>query len=191
MSVGGFSTGGALGFYFGCTDPQVSGDVYLFSVALGLYGGRFHIFSGIVEFLLRSHLFRMLDNNKSLEGNHPYRYDRVPLNSAGELARLIREINGLRRTAAAWPPEKRIFAAWSEYDRVINVKKIESLYRFTGEKRFVSFVIPEAVQVDHARLMLKDPVYAIGSQPGDEPLEEANPCFAEMIAALQRFESAG
>lgn len=191
VSVGGLSTGGILSFYFACIDPQVTGDIYLFSAAFGLYGGRFNIFGGVVELLLRNRFFRLLDNGKSLVGNHPYRYERVPLNSAGELVRLIREINGLRQTAVGRSWAKRIFSAWSEHDRVINVKKIETLQNLNGENQYVSFVIPEAVGVDHASLVLKEPVYALDSQPADGPLEEANPCFAEMMAALQRFESAG
>ena len=185
VSIGGLSTGGALSFYFGCTEPLVTGEVYLFSAALGLY------FGWIVEFLLRRSFFMLLDNGKTLEGDHPYRYSRVPLSGAQELARLIREIDILRHTAADKPREKRIFAAWSEYDRVINVQKLANLRKFYDEKHFVPFVIPAAARVDHACVVLQEPVYAIGSRPGDPPLEVPNPCFLEMMAALSRFESAG
>lgn len=191
VSIGGLSTGGALSFYFGCTDPQVTGDIFLFSAALGLYGGRFNMFDEMLEFLLRNAFFSLLDNRKPLVGNNPYRYDRVPLNSAGELSWLIREIDVLRHTAAGKISAKRIFAAWSDYDRVINVKKLESLRNCTGADRFVSFVIPVADRVDHACVVLKEPVYAVGSQPGDEPLEEPNPRFAEMMVSLQSFEAGG
>ncbi len=191
VSVGGFSTGGALSFYLGCTDPLVTGEIFLFSAALGLYGGPWHIFSGLLEFLLRHSWFRLLDNRKPLQGNHPYRYARVPLNSAGELARLIREIDALRENTADKTQTKRIFAAWSEYDRVINVKKLASLKSFTGEDRFVSFVLPSAARVEHACVVLRNPIYAIGSKPGDKPLEVANPLFAEMMACLHCFESVG
>ncbi|TKB25027.1 hypothetical protein FCL47_15375 [Desulfopila sp. IMCC35006] len=191
VSVGGLSTGGALSFYFGCTEPQVTGDIYLFSVAFGLYGGGYNIFSGILESLLSNSCFRLLDNGKPLVGSHPYRYDRVPLKSAGELVRLIREIDALHQTAADRSGAKRIFSAWSEHDRVINVKEIERVRNVTGTNQFISFVIPDAVRVDHACLVLKEPIYPVDSQPGEAPLEAANPCFAEMMAALQRFESAG
>lgn len=189
VAVGGLSTGGALSFYFGCTDPLVTGEIYLFSAALGLYGGPWQIFGGLLEFLLRRSWFRLLDNGKSLQGSHPYRYARVPLNSAGELAQLIAEINVLRHSGAAKGPIPRIFAAWSEYDRVINIKKLASLPSFVGENRFVSFVIPAAARVDHACVVLQEPVYAVDSKPGDKPLELANPLFAEMMACLYRFEA--
>jgi hypothetical protein len=39
-------------------------------------------------------------------------------------------------------------------------------------------------------VVLNEPVYAIDSQPGEAPLEEANPRFAEMMLAVRRFESA-
>ncbi len=191
VSIGGLSTGGALSFYLGYTDRQITGEIYLFSAALGLYGGPFNVFGGILELLLCNSLFRLLDNRKTLEGNHPYRYARVPMNSAGELAQLIREINELRKTVAGTFSVKRIFAAWSEYDRVIDVSKMASLPGFARENQFFSFVIPAAARVDHACVVLQEPVYAIDIEPGDKPLEVPNPLFSEMMAALQKFESAG
>ena len=190
VSIGGLSTGGALAFYFGCTDPVITGDIYLFSAALGLYGGRSGGFSGIIEFLLRSPLVGFMDNGKRLAGSHPYRYDRVPLSSAGELARLIQAINGLLKSRCDTMQKKRFFAAWSEFDRVINLRKLNGLRTVTKEKQFVPFVIPKAACVEHACVVLNEPVYAIDSQPGEAPLEEANPRFAEMMLAVRRFESA-
>ena len=185
VSIGGLSTGGALSLYFGCTEPQVTGDVYLFSAALGLY------FGWILEFLLRRSFFMLLDNGKTLDGNNPFRYGRVPLNSARELTWLMREIDMLRYAETDESQKKRIFAAWSEYDRVINVHKLESLRNCNDENHFVPFVIPAAARVDHACVVLQEPLYAIDSRPGDPPLEVANPYFSQMMAAMSRFESAG
>lgn len=190
VSVGGLSTGGALSFYFGGTDPEVSGDIYLFSAALGLYGGPLGIFAGTIELLLRSPLIRFLDNGKPLAGRHPYRYDRVSLNGAGELSRLIVEIDGMLKTACETIHAKRIFAAWSECDRVINLRKLIGLRAVIRKNQFFPFVIPKAKQVDHACVVLNEPVYAIGSHPGEAPLEESNSSFAEMMASLGSFESA-
>jgi esterase/lipase len=188
ISIGGLSTGGALSFYFGCTDAKITGDLYLFSAALGLSGWHFDVFGGFVEFLLRLPFVRLLDNKKPLVGIYPYRYDRVPLNSAGELARLIAEIDGLLQLPQNAISAKRIFAAWSESDNVINLRKLNRLKKIVTENQFVSFVLPKAAGVDHACVVLKQPVHAVGSQPGDEPLETANPFFAEMMAALRTFE---
>jgi pimeloyl-ACP methyl ester carboxylesterase len=190
VSIGGLSTGGALSLYFGCTDPAITGDLYLFSAALGIYGGRLGIFGGILECFLRLPFVRFLGSRKPLVGNHPYRYDRVPLNSAKELARLILELDRLLKLPGNRMPAKRIFAAWSEFDKVVNVRKLKKLQYLAKENQLVRFIIPKAARVDHACLVLKEPVYAIGSQPGDAPLEEANPGFAEMMAAVTRFEPA-
>lgn len=190
VSIGGLSTGGALSFYFGCTDPEVTGDLYLFSAALGLYGGRFGVFGSIKEIFLRIPFVGFLDNGKPLVGNNPYRYDRVPLNSAGELAQLILEIDGLLKLPGNALYEKRIFAAWSESDKVVNLRKLINLQYVTKENQFVQFVIPKAAGVYHACVVQREPVYAIGSQPDEAPLEAASPRFAEMMAAMRRFESA-
>jgi esterase/lipase len=190
VSVGGLSTGGALSIYCGATNPEVTGDIYLFSPALGLYGGPLGIFGGIVEFLLRSPVIRFLDNGKPLAGSHPYRYDRVPLNSATELSRLIQEIDGILNPIWDTILKKRIFAAWSECDRVIDIRKLSTLQAVIRENKFVPFIIPKARKVDHACVVLDEPIYAIGSHPGEAPLEKANPIFSEMMVALGCFESA-
>ncbi len=83
--------------------------------------------------------------------------------------------------------KKRIFAAWSEFDRVINIRKLSGLQSVIKEKQFVPFVIPKAARVEHACVVLDEPVYAIGSQPGEAPLEKANPRFAKMMLAVRRF----
>jgi esterase/lipase len=189
VSIGGLSTGGALAFYFGCTDPAVTGDLYLFSAALGLYGGRLGIFGGFLEFLARLPFVRFLDSKKPLVGKHPYRYDRVPLNSVGELARLILEIDGLLKKSVDTIYAQRIFAAWSEHDKVISIEKLKNLARRVEKVPFDSFIIPKADRVAHPSVVLREPLYAIKSQPGQSPLELANPRFAEMLAAVGNFES--
>jgi len=190
VSVGGLSTGGALSLYLGGTDSTVTGDVYLFSAALGLYGGPFGFMGDLVEILLRRTVVRYLDNGKHLVGNHPYRYDRVPLNSAAELSRLILKIDGMLKNPSGAIRKKRIFAAWSECDRVVSVRKLNQLKNIINKNQFFSFVVPQKKQVDHACVVLDQPIYATGSHPGDAPLEKANPSFAEMMTALSKFESA-
>lgn len=192
VSVGGFSTGGALSYYFGCTDPEVTGDLYLFSAAFGIYGGGYGMFGGMPEFLLRMPVIRFLIKKQPLRelvGIHPYRYDQVPLKSAGELARLISENNKLLKLPDM--AAKRIFAAWSEYDRVIDVNRLRYISQLSVGDRFVSFIIPKDARVNHACVVLKEQVYATNCRSGDAALlEEANPYFAEMMAAVARFESA-
>lgn len=190
VSIGGLSTGAALAFYFGCTDPAVTGDLYLFSAALGIYGGRLGIFGGFLEFLARLSFVRFLDSKNHLVGKHRYRYDRVQLNSAGELSRLILEIDGLLKKPGDTIYAQRIFAAWSEHDRVININKLKKLKSQVEGIPFDSFIIPRTDRVAHPSVVLREPLYAIKSQPGQSPLERANPRFVEMLAAVRTFESA-
>lgn len=190
VSIGGLSTGGALSFYFGCTDPQITGAIYLFSAALGLYGGRFEFWSRIKEIFLRLSFVRFLDTNKDLIGNNPYRYQWVPLSSGSELARLILQIDRLLKFGCDALRKKRIFTAWSEFDQIVSLRKLRELQHVAMKNQCVSYIIPKAAQVGHASVVLKEPVFAWNSQPGDAPLETPNPSFAEMLAALHRFESA-
>ena len=188
VSIGGLSTGGALSYYLACIDSMISGDLYLFSPALGLPRGPWGIPGWFKEWLLRLPLIGRFDNFGPLVGNNPYRYDRVCLNSAAELAKLIAKIDHLpRQFAAADTPRRRIFAAWSECDKVVSLDKLHGLQQGTPKDRFVSFVIPVAEQVEHACVVLQRPIHALGAKPGSVALERANPRFADMLAAIARF----
>lgn len=188
VSIGGLSTGGALSYFLACTDARISGDLYLFSAALGLPAGPCCIPGWLKEWLLRLPLVDRLDRAWPLVGNNPYRYDRVSLNSAVELAQLIWKLNHLPLSfEGVGNPAGRIFAAWSEGDKVISLDKLRELQQRLPDNRFVPFIIPASDQVEHACVVLQDPIYALGAEPGAPPLERANPRFAEMLAAITRF----
>jgi pimeloyl-ACP methyl ester carboxylesterase len=188
VSIGGLSTGGALGYYLACIDPMITGDLYLFSAALGLPAGPCGIPGRLKEWLLRLPFVGRLDSSLPLVGNNPYRYDRVSLNSAAELAKLIMEIDHLpRQFADTGNPSRRIFAAWSECDNVVSLDKLYKLQRRIPADRFMSFIIPAADGVEHACVVLQQPIHALGAKSGSAPLERANPRFAEMLAAIVRF----
>jgi pimeloyl-ACP methyl ester carboxylesterase len=192
VSLGGLSTGGALSYYLAHTEAKVTGDLYLFSAALGLPDGPCGIPGRVKEWLLRLPFVGKMTLGPSLIGRHPYRYQWVSPNSAAELARLIRQIDGLPRPfIKSGGAAGRIFAAWSECDRVVSLDRLRELRQRTADNRFVSFVIPSNDRVDHAGLVLKEPIYAQGAGPGARPLEAANPRFAEMMATIARFEAAG
>lgn len=191
VSIGGLSLGGILSLYMACTEPAVRGDLYLFAAALGLSPGVFGIPGCLKEVLLRLPFVGLLDNGRPLIGKNPYRYERVSLNGAMELSRLIREVNGiLKKFGGVWP-ERRIFAAWSEYDRVINLRKLGNLGQYIGAECFVPFRVPAEKRVDHASLILKEPIFALDARAGEPPLEGANPWFRRMVEAIGRFEAAG
>ncbi len=190
VSVGGFSLGGILSLYMACTEEAVAGELYLFAAALGLAPG-FGPFCGIKEFLLRLPFAERFDSGEPLIGDNPYRYSRVCLNGAVELVRLIGEVDGMLRKSGVILPRRRIFAAWSEYDQVVCLKKLRKLQRLAGDGRYAGFVIPAGSRVDHASLVLAEPIFPENARPGQAPLEPANPFFREMVAAMGRFAAGG
>lgn len=190
VSVGGLSTGGTLSFYAACTNPKVTGDLYLFSAALDLAGGPMGLIGEMKERILRTFLADLLDSQKPLIGRNPYRYDRMDMDGARELARLIKETDGLLKGFDAKTPfPKRVFAAHSENDKTADMSGIRNLQKKTPPERFSPYVISKAEEVSHASLVLEKPIFAVDSAEGEKPLEKANPKFADMMAAISEFET--
>ena len=191
ISIGGLSTGGALSFYMACTKPRIT-DLYLFSAALDLKGGPLGLIGEEKERLLRTFFADVLDEfdeKKPLIGKNPYRYTRMDMDGAHELARLIKETDGLLNGFDAKDPfPKRIFAAHSECDKTANIQGIKKLGRKTPQDRFTLYVIPEEFNVSHASLVLEKPIWAINATENEPPLENANPKFADMMAAITNFQ---
>ena len=188
VSIGGLSTGGALALWAMLTGPRITGRLYLFSAALGL-AGSFGVIPGwLKELLLRLPLIEVFDSNEPLIGANPYRYDRVPLNSGAELARVI-QVNRrlLRRYHRPAPPSARIFCAWSEYDSVVSQEAFVRLGKLVGPGKFTPFVVPSRCRVEHASVVLEKPVFAVDAKRGEKPLESANPRFTLVMDALRQF----
>ena len=185
VSVGGLSTGGTLSFYTACTNPKVTGDLFLFSAALDLAGGPGGLIGEIKERLLLTFLADLLDSKQPLIGRNPYRYARMDMDGARELARLIKETDGLLKGFDQKTPfSKRVFAAHSESDTTAAIQGIFNLKQKTPPDRFCAFFIPKAMGVKHASLVLKDPIAAVDAQPGEPPLEAANPVFGDMMKKI-------
>jgi len=189
VSIGGLSTGGALSFYMACTKPRITGDLYLFSAALDLAGGPLGLIGEFKEWLLGIPLIDALDSDKPLIGRNPYRYDRMDVDGAKELARLIKETDDLLKGFDAKAPfPKRVFAAHSECDKTVDIQGIKKLQKKTPHEGFTPFFIPKDVGVSHASLVLEKPIYAPDAAEGEAPLEAANPKFTEMMTAISDFE---
>ena len=190
VSIGGLSTGGTLSFYMAVHDPKVTGALYLFSAALDLAGGIGGLIGELKERLLRTFLADLLDNDKPLIGPNPYRYTRMDLDGAQELAYLIKETDRLlnRYNRKNLFP-KRVFAAHSEHDTTANITGIEALQKVSHPARFVFFRIPDEAEVKHASVVLKDPIYATDAADGDVPLEKANPMFDDMLKKIAATHS--
>ena len=191
VSIGGLSMGGAFSFYMGATNPAITGDLYLFSAALGLREGWLGVTGRVAEFLLRTPFTLLIGGQKKpLIGNNPYRYDYVNLRGARELARLLREINGLISSYKLNKHfTKRIFSVSSESDDVVSLKAIDRLSEITEKDHFVKHTIRKSLQVEHACVVLKDPIYAVGARFGEPPLEKANPEFPLVMAHLREFQN--
>ncbi len=189
VSIGGLSTGGTISFYMACTKPKITGDLFLFSAALDLAGGRSGLLGELKERLARTFLVDILDsfdNSKPLIGVNPYRYARMDKDGAQELARLIKETDDLLEGFDDRHPfPTRVFAAHSECDTTANIEGPETLERKSRGNDFQFFRIDRSKQVAHASLVLRDPVL----DPGNgEMLEAANPEFDKMMQAITAFD---
>jgi pimeloyl-ACP methyl ester carboxylesterase len=192
VSVGGLSTGGALTLHAACRDPRVTGDIYLFAAALGLYDFGVPAVGWLAEAILRRSFLHRLPEFRQLLGKNPYRYCHVPLGSARELALLMAELadhlDGYRGDRRL---DKRVFAAWSAVDRVVKVATIDALAEHFEPGNFHRFVVPATENIYHAGVVLAEPVYAADADTSSEPLEKPNPHFAEMLIELGRFAGGG
>ncbi len=191
VSIGGLSTGGTLSFYMACTKPKITGDLYLFSAALDLAGGRTGLRGELMERLGRSFLVDILDhfdNDEPLIGPNPYRYARMDKDGARELAHLIKETDDLLDGFDEKHPfPKRVFVAHSECDSTASIAGPEELGEKSRSDDFCFFRIDENKNVSHASLVLRDPVR---NAQTDEVLEAANPVFDHMMEAVTEFEKA-
>lgn len=183
ISIGGLSTGGTLSFYMAANKPKINGALYLFSAALDLAGGRLGLLGELKERLLRTFMADVLDDNKPLIGDNPYRYGHIDMDGAQELARLIKETDTILDGFSPKDPfSKRVFAAHSESDTTANISGIEELQSVSLPDRFEFFRIAEKFGVPHASLVLKDSIANHGTT-----LEKPNPLFQEMLDAIAAF----
>jgi len=191
VSIGGLSTGGALSLFMACTKPKITGDLYLFSAALDLAGGRIGLLGEMKERLLRTSFSELFDEDTPLIGRNPYRYARMDVDGAKELARLIKDTDDLLDGFDAKDPfPKRVFAAHSEFDTTAHIQGIRTLEEKSSPDNFTAYIIPENEKVPHACVVLEEDICAVDADEGEEPLEKANPKFAEMMAAITKLERA-
>lgn len=213
LSVGGLSTGGALAVLLAFRDqdgqdllsgqersgpPLIDGGVLLFSAALRLR--KQIILSGRTrEQLLRTpigtiadiwseRLRTSADGKDYLIGDHPYRYARMDYGAAGELARVIRNLDRKRRTRR-WGElrglRQPLFVAHSEADSTADIRALENLVRASRDPSrhdVMFFRIGKDFQVPHASVVLAK--RADGHS--GSPMEPANPFFDDMMAAALR-----
>ena len=186
ISIGGLSTGGTLSLFMAAVNPKINGSLYLFSAALDLAGGPLGLIGEIKEKLLQTFLPGLLDFNKPLIDENPYRYSHVDMDGAAELARLIKETDVLiDGFSDKFPFPKKVFAAHSDCDTTASQEGIHALENVVPEEQFTFFRVweTEEQKVKHASVVLKEPI-----KVGEDTLEEANPVFDDMMTSIASFE---
>jgi len=178
LSIGGFSTGGALGLNKILRSPKtITGGLFLFSAAIDVKLVKTLSKSTIAQFVTR-----LTDGKVIGGGRDPYKYPTFPYFGAVELGQIINE-NGklLEGTKISQP----VFAAHLAHD---NAAKVEGITRLLANhvKKGESFIFYEDIQ--HAELPLDQNIrlnnnFSVG--PTSPP--KANPKFEIMMAHALRF----
>lgn len=195
VSLGGLSLGGALSVMQAIATPEtVTGGLFLFAAALDLgtigdVGERVLRINPLVKILARIEDATA----EELIGESPYRYGRMDLDGASQLARLLGAID-THYTDARYtthhpkysditPP---VFVAHAENDAAADIQELDQLVNNHpgGALKTSFFRIAARFQVSHASLVLADNLYS--SRTG-ELLEAKNPFFDDMMDAAQTF----
>lgn len=178
ISLGGFSTGGALSYNKILRDPDmIQGGLFLFSAAIDV---------GLVReasrFSFVQSITRMTDGEISGSGRDPYKYPKFPYFGAIELSQVIRENRKLSKGKKISQP---VFAAHSVHDESAKLQGIIQLLEHSVENG-EAFIISERVK--HASLPLEVPITLNTRQKeGPEKPPKANPKFEAMMESCLRF----
>ncbi len=192
VSIGGLSTGGALSVWKAMTDPQsINGGIFLFSAALDIAGrtGNFK------EWLSRSLIGRAIDwfhdsDPNRLIGRNPYRYQNIDVGGAGELSRLIRELDQLTGSRGGKERVDRpVFIAHSECDETADIEGADEFFRVCTHQGSTFYrMCTEAMvnaggpdDIGHAEVVLKESV----KDKHGRVLENHNPMFDKMMGEIE------
>ena len=185
VSIGGLSTGGTLSVFQALTNRDVDGAVYLFSAALDIAGK----IGDAKEWLLRSDFAKLLDIiddriGSDLIGANPYRYSRMDKGGAKQLSILIKDVENL---LAEFDPTQQLrlpyFAAHSECDKTAGIDGVEELLKRGDPQKTNFFKIEKYLKVPHAGVVLREDI----KDKDGKVLEEKNPVFDKMMAAVHKF----
>ncbi len=172
VSIGGFSTGGALGLNKILRDPDsITGGLFLFSGAIDV-----RLVREASRFSFIQSITKMTDGVIIGYGRDPYKYPRFPYFGAIELGQIISEN---RRLISGKKIKNPVFAAHSVHDDSAMIQGIILLLEKhieTGQ----AFIISE--KVGHAELPLDaDIKLNTRMQEGPETPPKANPQFDAMM----------
>ncbi len=186
VSIGGLSTGGLLALDKAVRDPtSVSGKVFLFSAALGLPRHQHLVLSSQALVRLADAWMERKPNNGI--GGNPYKYSRTFLNGGRQVHRILRDLAGRLQpdSNALRDLKHRVFVAHSEADHTIPIAFTEPWIRSEDPRQH--HIIPRARNVDHAELVLAEPIPYQQRWPNEPPPPKANPEFEAMVSKALAF----
>lgn len=197
VSMGGFSTGGALTIRKACREPHtVTGGIYLFSAALEI--------GGMKQLLLESEagpfIGRAADVAKAIIrhkkeqrerqrppgdatygiGPNPYKYSVFFYEGASELAEVIEEINdfyenkGIKRYSDLHQP---LFVAHSPIDASAEFAGAKAIFNNHPNRKKV---LCDFCKIQHASLVLEEPIR-------EDPNAPANRHFPDLMEMMKVF----
>ena len=176
ISLGGFSTGGALSFNKILRDPShITGGLFLFSAAIDV-----KLIESLSRYKLVAALVQHTDGKILGYGKDPYKYPKLPKFPALELGQIIEQNQELSKDTRITQP---VFAAHSIND---DTAKLEGILHLLKEHAEIGTLYTIAQNVNHAELPLAedipiDPNYSEGKSP------KANPQFTMMMDACIGF----
>jgi pimeloyl-ACP methyl ester carboxylesterase len=178
ISLGGFSTGGALSLNKILREPaSIQGGLFLFSSALDL---------GLVDDVARigflQSIVRITDGKITGIGRDPYKYPVLPKFAGIELSQIINENWRLCKDRVISQP---VFAAHSLHDTTVEIKGVLDFLQ-NHVKKGIAFIVSQ--QVSHSSLVLENDI-TLDDIPGAPEIEKpkANPGFRWMMDDAIRF----
>lgn len=178
VSIGGFSTGGALGFNKILRSPEsITGGLFLFSAAIDV-----RLIKSVSRFSFLQSITKMTDGKIKGTGTDPYKYPKFPYFGAIELGQVIRQNKKLIADKKITQP---VFAAHSVHDDSAMIQGIFQLLEQWAE-RGSAFIISQSVA--HAELPLSEDISLDKKQKeGPKTPPRANPQFEAMMSSCLAF----
>ena len=200
VSMGGFSTGGALTIRKVCREPRaVTGGIYLFSAALeigrmqqllleseaGAVLGRGYDVANWAREIIRNKKAQLKRQRVASGRNYgisknPFKYSVFFYEGASELAEVIEEINkhykrkGIKRYSDLTQP---LFVAHSPVDESAEFIGARTIFNNHPNKKKV---FCDFCKIQHASLVLENPIIEDAKAP-------ANPYFSDMMDMMKAF----
>ena len=178
ISLGGFSTGGALSLNKILQNPElITGGLFLFSGAIDVKVVADFAWSRVLQGITK-----ITDGEIIGIGKNPYKYPKFPNFGAVELGQVIRENEKLIKDKKIAQP---VFAAHSVHDTSAKLDGIIHLLQNHVEKG-IAFIISQ--NVAHSELPLDREIELDESQnEGPDTAPKANPQFDLMMTNAMRF----